>query len=120
MSDTIASDIDFKNKMVWVWTTLKSEKVPTLKFSKRWTFCRRKEENVPEVLQMVIEVTFEKAKIWSVIDKDDNLDYYRNLDYDSWVNPADLNLSELNQAKVIDSKNHSKSLIGNISVFERQ
>ena len=23
MSDTIASDIDFKNKMVWVWTTLK-------------------------------------------------------------------------------------------------
>ena len=56
---------------------------------------------VPEVLQTVIEVTFEKAKIWSMIDKDDNLDYYRNLDYDSWVNPADLNLSELNQAKVI-------------------
>ena len=56
---------------------------------------------VPEALQTVVEVIFEKAKLWTVIDTDDNLDYYRNLDYDSWVNPADLNKSELNQAKVI-------------------
>ena len=59
------------------------------------------QRTVPEALQTLVEVIFEKAKVWSVIDKDDNLDYYRNLDYDSWVNPADLNKSELNQAKVI-------------------
>ena len=56
---------------------------------------------VPEVLSTLIEVVFEKSKIWSAIDRDDNLDYFRNLDYDSWVNPSDLNNSELNQAKVI-------------------
>ena len=56
---------------------------------------------VPEALQMLVEVIFEKAKVWTVIDTDANLDYYRNLDYDSWVNPADLNKSEMNQAKVI-------------------
>ena len=55
---------------------------------------------VPEALQMLIEVIFEKAKLWQVIDSDPNLEYYRNLDYDSWINPADLNKSELNQAKV--------------------
>ena len=55
---------------------------------------------VPEVLSTLIEVVFEKSKVWSAIDKDDNLDYYRNLDYDSWVNPSDLNKSELQQAKV--------------------
>ena len=59
------------------------------------------QKTVPEALQMLIEVIFEKSKIWQVIDADENLDYYRNLDYDSWVNPSDLNKSELNQAKVI-------------------
>ena len=59
------------------------------------------QKTVPEALQMLIEVIFEKLKIWQVIDADENLDYYRNLDYDSWVNPSDLNKSELNQAKVI-------------------
>ena len=57
---------------------------------------------VPEALQMLVEVIFEKAKVWTVIDTDANLDYYRNLDYDSWVNPADLNKSEMNQVKVIN------------------
>ena len=56
---------------------------------------------VPEVLSTLIEVVFEKSKIWSVVDRDDNLDYYRNLDYDSWINPSDLNNSELKQAKVL-------------------
>ena len=59
------------------------------------------QNTVPEALQMLLEVIFEKSKLWQVIDADDNLEYYRNLDYDSWVNPSDLNKSELNQAKVI-------------------
>ena len=58
------------------------------------------QKTVPEALQMLLEVIFEKSRLWSIVDKEDNLDYYRNLDYDSWVNPADLNKSELNQAKV--------------------
>ena len=58
------------------------------------------QKTVPEALQTLIEVIFEKSRVWSVIDQDSNLKYYRDLDYDSWVNPADLNNSELNQAKV--------------------
>ena len=68
---------------------------------------------VPEALQMLLEVIFEKSKLWQIIDSDPNLEYYRNLDYDSWVNPADLNISELNQAKVIGS--FIISLFGSIS-----
>ena len=56
---------------------------------------------VPELLQAVLEVTFERSKLWSVIDSDPNLEYYRKLDYNSWVNPGDLNQSELEKAKVI-------------------
>ena len=68
---------------------------------------------VPEALQMLLEVIFEKSKLWQIIDSDPSLEYYRNLDYDSWVNPADLNISELNQAKVIGS--FIISLFGSIS-----
>ena len=56
---------------------------------------------MPEVLQTVVEVTFEKAKLWSIIDKNPDLKYFTNLDYDAWVNPGDdLNKSEMNQATV--------------------
>ena len=56
---------------------------------------------MPEVLQTVVEVTFEKAKLWSVIDKNPDLAYYTNLDYDSWMNPGeDLNKSDMKQATV--------------------
>ena len=55
---------------------------------------------MPELLQATISVTFEKAKIWSVIEADSNLSYYTNMDYDSWMNPGDLNKSELEKAKV--------------------
>ena len=56
---------------------------------------------MPEVLQTVVEVTFEKARAWSVIEGNEDLRYYSNLDYDSWMNPGDcLNKSELNQATV--------------------
>ena len=55
---------------------------------------------IPELLQTVVEVTFERSKLWSVIDRDSNLDYFRSMDYESWVNPGDLNHSELEKAKV--------------------
>ena len=56
---------------------------------------------LPEYLQMAVSVVFEKSKLWNVIDKDTNLAYFANLDYDSWCNPGDLNKSELEKAKVI-------------------
>ena len=57
-------------------------------------------KHVPELLQMVIEVTFERSKLWPVVDRDPNLAYFRNMDYESWLNPGDLNNSELERAKV--------------------
>ena len=55
---------------------------------------------MPELLQTTVSVTFEKAKIWSLIESDPNLAFYTNMDYDSWINPGDLNRSELEKAKV--------------------
>ena len=56
---------------------------------------------MPEVLQTVVEVTFEKAKAWAHIEGNENLRYYTNLDYDSWMNPGEcLNRSDLKQATV--------------------
>ena len=55
---------------------------------------------MPEVLQKVVEVTFEKANLWSVIDKDHDLKFFASLKYDSWMNPGDLNASDLKQATV--------------------
>lgn len=56
--------------------------------------------SLPQVLQTVVEVTLERAKLWSQIDTVEDLRYYSDLDYDSWVNPGDLNSSELKQATV--------------------
>ena len=56
---------------------------------------------LPEYLQTAVSVVFEKSKLWNVIDRDENLAYFANLDYDSWCNPGDLNKSELEKAKVI-------------------
>ena len=36
MSDPTFSDIDFKNKMAWVWTTLKDTLVSDFWFSNLW------------------------------------------------------------------------------------
>ena len=59
---------------------------------------------MPNLLQTVVEVTFEKAKLWSAIDNNPDLQYYTNLDYDSWMNPGDtLNKSDLKQATVSGS-----------------
>ena len=58
---------------------------------------------MPELLQEVVAVTFEKAKLWPVIEKDKDLQWFRDLDYDSWVNPGDLNESEFYKAKVLIS-----------------
>ena len=55
---------------------------------------------MPDLLQTTVSVAFEKAKLWSVIESDPNLSYFRDLDYDSWMNPGDLNKSELEKAKV--------------------
>ena len=55
---------------------------------------------MPELLQATVSVTFEKAKVWSMIETDSNLKYFANMDYDSWTNPGDLNKSELERAKV--------------------
>ena len=55
---------------------------------------------MPELIQSVIEVTFEKAKLWDVIERDDNLSYFRSLKVDNWMSPGDLNESELKQATV--------------------
>ena len=56
--------------------------------------------SLPLVLQTVFEVTLERAKLWSQIDSVEELRYFSNLDYDAWVNPGDLNSSELKQATV--------------------
>ena len=55
---------------------------------------------VPLVLQTAIEVTFERAKIWSKIDTVEDLQFYSKLDYDAWVTPPDPNASELKQVQV--------------------
>ena len=57
-------------------------------------------KSLPLVLQTVVEVTLERAKLWTQIDTVEELRYYSDLDYDSWVNPGDLNSSELKQATV--------------------
>ena len=57
-------------------------------------------KTLPELLQEVVTVTFEKAKLWPVIESDKDLVWYRDLDYDSWVNPGVLNSSELHKATV--------------------
>ena len=66
---------------------------------------------VPELLQTVVEVVFERSKLWSVIDKDSNLEYFRAMDYESWVNPGDLNHSELEKAKVKNRELRLKGFI---------
>ena len=59
---------------------------------------------MPNLLQTVVEVTFEKAKLWSAIDGNPDLQYYTNLDYDAWMNPGEnLNQSDLKQATVSGS-----------------
>ena len=58
------------------------------------------QSSLPLVLQTVVEVTLERAKLWSQIDVVEELRYFSDLDYDSWVNPGDLNSSELKQATV--------------------
>ena len=55
---------------------------------------------VPELLESVLEVTFEKARLWPVIESDENLTFYQEIDYKSWVSPEDLNAAELHKAKV--------------------
>ena len=55
---------------------------------------------MPDLLQTTVSVAFEKAKLWDVIESDPNLSYFVDLDYDSWMNPGDLNKSELEKAKV--------------------
>ena len=67
------------------------------------TIVRKIREVMPELLQTVVAVTFEKAKLWNVIETNPNLSYFSDLDYDSWMNPGDLNKSELEKAKVLSS-----------------
>ena len=55
---------------------------------------------MPELLQATVECAFSKSKLWPKIDSDKNLEYYTNLDVDSWLNPGDLNASELRAAQV--------------------
>ena len=55
---------------------------------------------MPELLQTLISVTFEKAKLWSLIESDQNLAHFANLKYDDFFNPGDLNKSELERAQV--------------------
>ena len=55
---------------------------------------------MPELLMAAIEVTFEKANLWSVIDRDENLSYYQKLSVDKWMAPGDLNAEELQKATV--------------------
>ena len=57
-------------------------------------------KTMPELLQLVVEVTFEKAKLWDVIERDDNLSYFRSLKVDKWMSPGDLNAAELKEATV--------------------
>lgn len=63
---------------------------------------------MPDLLQTVVSVTFEKAKIWQVLESNPNLSYYTNLDYDSWVNPGDMNKSDMEKAKVNFLKNQKR------------
>ena len=55
---------------------------------------------MPSLLQTLISVTFEKAKIWPTLESNPSLSYYTNLDFDSWMNPGDLNKSQLEKAQV--------------------
>ena len=64
------------------------------------TVVRKIRQVMPELLQLTVSVTFEKAKIWNLVETDPNLSYFANMDYDSWMNPGDLNKSELEKAKV--------------------
>ena len=55
---------------------------------------------MPQVLQMAVEVTFERAKFWPLVDTNQDLRFYSELKYDKWMNPDDPNASELKQATV--------------------
>ena len=57
-------------------------------------------QTMPELLMAAIEVTFEKAKLWTVIDRDENLSFYQKLEVDKWMAPGDLNAEELKKATV--------------------
>ena len=57
-------------------------------------------EVMPELMQMVVSVVFEKAKIWPTIETDPHLQYFNNMHYDAWLNPGDLNAAEIEKAKV--------------------
>ena len=55
---------------------------------------------MPELVQTLISVTFEKAKLWDIIESDQNLAHFANLKYDDFFNPGELNQSQLEQATV--------------------
>ena len=61
-------------------------------------------QSMPELLQSVVEVTFEKAKIWSIIERDDHLSFYQNLNVDKWMSPEQQDDIELRQALVSRKK----------------
>ena len=55
---------------------------------------------MPELLQSVVEVTFEKAKIWPIIERDEHLSFYQNLKVDRWMSPESPDDPELRHALV--------------------
>ena len=55
---------------------------------------------MPELLQTLVSVTFEKAKLWPIIENDENLAHFANLKYDNFFDPGDLNRSEMEKATV--------------------
>ena len=58
---------------------------------------------VPKLLQTAVDVTFERAKVWPVLDADENREFFRNLDYVGWLSPGHLNQTEMDKVKVSPS-----------------
>ena len=67
------------------------------------TIIQEIKKHVPELLQNLISVLFEKAKLWPIIEKEDDLVFYRKLDFKSWITPPDVDTDEMHQAKVESS-----------------
>ena len=60
-------------------------------------------KHVPELLQEVLTVAFEKAKLWPIIERDPDLAHFTKLKFEEFLDPGDFNSSELNRAKVVQS-----------------
>lgn len=56
--------------------------------------------HVPEVLQTLIEVIFQKTGIWDRVDKEDELAWFRDMKYDTWVNPIHIDQDEIDRQQV--------------------